>query len=246
MWINLALNTLGGILAGLAFAVWGWLRRRLANWQFQQIFGSGVSKRAFSLIYEELALAKPSSPFPYVKPGGDPSSAFSISRPVPVCTVRALNYLAGTIGKNAGTTPNVQSDLDTRSLLDFDFVSFGGPGSNFKTADCQSNSGNRLAIFDQPRDRFISLSDGKPLVEFASGFDYGLILKVRPSQFPRRVWIVCAGWGEWGTSGAAWYLANKWDQIRKEAGNRPFAVLVRLRPGQDESVEVLRIIVAQA
>jgi hypothetical protein len=54
-------------------------------------------------------------------------------------------------------------------------------------------------------------------------------------QFPHRTWIACAGIGEYGTSGGAWFLANKWEEIRKRAGSGPFAVIVRVRPGQDES-----------
>jgi len=31
-----------------------------------------------------------------------------------------------------------------------------------------------------------------------------------PADFPNHSWIVCAGLGEWGTSGTAWYLAHRW------------------------------------
>jgi hypothetical protein len=89
---------------------------------------------------------------------------------------------------------------------------------------------------------FISLRDRMPVVTLEPGFEYGMILKVRPARFPRRVWLACAGIGEWGTSGAAWFLANKWNEIRSRVGAYPFIAIVRILHGQDESAEVVRIL----
>ena len=66
-----------------------------------------------------------------------------------------------------------------------------------------------------------------------------MILKVRPTQCPNRVWISCAGFTEHGTSGAAYFLASKWNQIWSEAGGDPFIIVVKVRTGQDQSAEVL-------
>jgi hypothetical protein len=241
-WGALILSTVGGILAGLAFFVWSWLWRKVTAWRFKQVFGAGVSENSFALIYAELALRSPSDTHPYMKPGGDPTAKFSMSHPVPISEVRAANYLSSSIGANVRNTPVLRSDADARALLDLDFVSFGGPRSNLKTADCQSNSPNTLALFDQMGSGFIAISNRQPLVQFQSGFDYAMILKVRPSQFPNRVWFACAGIGEWSTSGAAWFLANKWQEIRRKAGTRPFAAMVRVRPGQDQSAEMVRLL----
>jgi hypothetical protein len=238
----LALNVIGGILAGLAFSAWSYLRGRVRNRRFKAVFGPGVTRAEFALIYEELALRSPSDTHPYFKPDGDPTFGFSISHPVPVCTVRALNYVAGAIGQHARSTPAVTSDIESKSLLDLDFVCFGGPGSNHKTLDCMSNAANTLAVFDQSSNSFVHKQTNSPLVKFEKGFDYGLILKIRPTQFPNRVWISCAGLGEWGTSGAAWFVANKWNEIRSIAGDQQFAVVIRVRPGQDESAEMMRVL----
>lgn len=240
-WAALALNTLGGILAGLAFSVWSWLRRKLTSRRFKQIFGPGAATPSFTLVYAELALRNTSEPFPYVKLGGNPGFRFSISHPIPISEVRAAHYLASAIGTALGCTPAIRSDFDTQSLLDLDFVSFGGPQSNFKTADCQANPANTLAVFDQANNQFICPLNRQPILQFEPGFDYGLILKIRPAQFPRRVWLVCAGLGEWGTSGAAWFLGNKWDEIRRTVRSRPFAAIVRVRHSQDQSAEIVAL-----
>jgi hypothetical protein len=222
----------------------------LAGWRFKQVFGDGVGEVTFALIHEELQLRKdmetcvPPGTFPYEKPGskGPVKFTFSTRRLVPNNQVRSINYLAGAIGISVGSTPSLRSDIETQPLLDLDFVSFGGPESNLKTMDCQSNRGNRLAYFDQAKDLFLRISDRQPLVPFEKGFDYGLILKVIPAQFPDRVWISCAGRGEWGTSGAAWFLANKWKDLRERAGSKAFAATVRVRGLQDQSAELVDVI----
>jgi hypothetical protein len=84
-------------------------------------------------------------------------------------------------------------------------------------------------------------------VKFAPNFDYGLILKLHPVQFPERVWIACLGINERGTSGTAWYLANRWQDLRRKTKDKPFAAIFRVEPnvhsGRDQSAELLKIIV---
>jgi hypothetical protein len=230
-----------------------WLWSRLRSWlvgrQFKQIFGPGVESPNFTLVYAELALAPALSavlPFPFVKPGGNPRAGFSISRPVSLCELRAAGYLASAIGNGVGCTPALRSDAEVRALLDLDFVSFGGPESNFKSSDCQLNPGNRLAQFDQRVTQFLDPNTTNPLAVCSDpNFDYGLVLKVRPTQFPDRVWLMCAGFGEWGTSGAAWYLANRWREIREKAKGQSFALVLRVRPEQDQSAEPMILKVGQ-
>jgi hypothetical protein len=217
--------------------------QKVIGWRFKQIFGSGVASSRLVLVYAELELTGARSPYPYRKPGGRPNVCLSITRPVSICEVRAANYLAGAIGGATSSTPSVRSDFEVRAELDLDFVSFGSPFSNFKSDDCQSNVGNKLARIDEGGS-ITRVEDDRPLVdEYELGFDYGLILKVRPIQFPNRVWLMCAGRGEWGNLGAAWFLSNKWGEIRKLARSKPFAIVVRVRPGQDQSAEVVRSMV---
>jgi len=236
-------NVVGGVLAGLVVlllsALWGEAQRRWKRRQFRQVFGHGAFSSAFALIYADLELPDRDSEkrFRYRKPNSP--SVFSMSQPVAISEVKAANYLANAFGRFAGVAPSLRSDAETMAVLDLDFVSLGGPESNRKTGDCQTNSANRLAEFDQKNNQFVRVSDGSPLVPLEGDFDYGLILKVRPAQFPKRVWIACAGRGEWGTSGAAWFLANKWSDLRKHATDKPFAAVVRVRPGQDQSAELV-------
>jgi len=249
VWENLTLNVIGGILAGWAFALWHTAVKTLTKHRFKQIFGFKASEEVpTTLVYEELASLDQSHKFIYCKPGDATSGRrLSISRPIPIASVRAVSYLSNTIGKFMRRSPAVRSDMVVRNLLDFDFICFGGPFSNVMTETCLDNAGNRLVVFDQKVNQFKRKNDGHALVEFHPGFDYGLILKVRPVQFPERVWIVCAGIGERGTSGAAWYLANKWQELRRKVYDMPFAAFLKVEgnvhSGRDQSAELLTIIV---
>lgn len=61
-------------------------------------------------------------------------------------------------------------------------------------------------------------------------------MRIHPVPFPDRTWICCAGYGEWGTSGAAWFLANKWRELAKGLGaDESFLALVEVKREQDET-----------
>jgi hypothetical protein len=158
-----------------------------------------------------------------------------------------ISYISTAMGKFIGRSPDVRSDMEIRNTLDLDFICFGGPFSNVMTETCMTNSGNRLVVFEQHTVQFNMRSDGNPVIQFNPAFDYGLILKVHPVQFQERVWIACAGVGERGTSGAAWYLANKWQELRGKVEDKPFAAVVRVEPdvnfGRDQSAELLKVVV---
>ena len=210
---------------------------------FKEVFGNDIFySSTFHLVYGQLTLLPDLIPsailrkYAYVKPGEENSgNAFSIERPINSCEVRAAKYLAETIGKEAKTSPSLSSDMDLQDRLDISFIAFGGPFSNYKTRDVVNNSGNTLINFDSSK--FTSAKSNRVVLVTNSKYDYGLILKVQPNQFPERAWFICAGLGEWGTSGAAWYLAKKWRDIQVFAGPSPFAIIVRVKPKQDESAE---------
>jgi hypothetical protein len=161
------------------------------------------------------------------------NAGFSIDTPVSACELRAAKYLSESIAASGFSPPRVLPDSDVSSRLDLSFVAFGGPLSNFKTRDALDCPNSPVAIDGQ----FKRKGTGQPLVTIEPGFDYGLILKTHPSQFSERTWLVCAGLGEWGTSGSAWYLGKKWKELHAFAGYRDFAIILKVRPGQDEYAE---------
>lgn len=256
-------NVVGGILSAVVYAllVWGWkwARRRIQLGRFERFFGASIVDRGVSIVCAELRLrndiieaARKQDPkmnvdFPYLKPGV-PNYNVSTERPVALSEIRAVNYLSSEFRRWLPSSVTVVTDVEIRASLDLSFVSLGF-GTNLKTRDAISNSAN-TAVDTDFLNSFTDRGTNQPAFQREPGFDYGLILKIHPTQFPTRSWLSCAGVGEWGTSGAAWFLANKWERellkarMRdgQELGTRPFAAWVKVRPGQDESTELVQVI----
>ena len=47
--------------------------------------------------------------------------------------------------------------------------------------------------------------------------------------------FVCAGFSEWGTTGAAYYLLTRWKQIYKKFKRDEFCLIIEVDIGSDES-----------
>ena len=71
--------------------------------------------------------------------------------------------------------------------------------------------------------------------------DFGLIIGIHPAGHPGKKWIACAGLGEYGTSGAAYFLANYWKDIAdKVMDTGHFACIVRVPDGDDSGAHLHR------
>jgi hypothetical protein len=243
---EIGINIIGGAATVAIIDGFRFIRSKMRYRSFRVVFGDNFSTPdLIHLVYAQLSLmpvidVKTREPLahPFRKPGEENSgTGFSIDHPVNSSEVRAAKYLAETIGKETKVSPALSADLDLKGRLDISFIAFGGPLSNFKSRDVLQNGGNNMVRFDNFK--FIEADTGKEAITMEQGFDYGLILKIHPTQFPTRTWFACAGIGEWGTSGAAWYLAKRWTEIYDFAKGFPFGLIVRVRPGQDESTEVV-------
>lgn len=210
-----------------------------AHWRYAQLFGSDATSGKLHLVVG--ALVPPvcqdqtGKPYPFIfsKPGLQ-NVGFSTSVAIPSCEVRAAKYLAESVAVNARRLGILTTDVDLADKGDLSFVSFGIM-SNLKTVQLLENSGNHFVRYHDGR--FITKLTGKVLACSAQESDYGLIVKVHPSNLPDKTWICCGGFGEWGTSGAAWYLSRRWKTIRSRFTHHPFIIIVSVSPGSDESAE---------
>jgi transcriptional regulator with XRE-family HTH domain len=160
-----------------------------------------------------------------------------------VCEVRAAAYLSAMLSQFTSPKFRVVGNVhaDVHKKADLSFVSFGTL-INSKThellADPQALVGFQNSCFVSNRFRGATPGEEqrKPLhkpVTDDSKDDYGAIIRIRPTDAPAkngRVWIACAGVQQVGTSGAAWVLANRWEEIAEELkyGNGRFACLVKV------------------
>lgn len=233
----------GAGLVGLPRWIWSKLRGQ----HFRKIFGEAkeyyLAFGSMAVRPDLLALAQACgrqdiARFPLAK-GVRPELAFSAESVASGCEIRAVAYVGSTLSKEGGISARVVTDESIKDKVDADLISFGAM-SNLRTLAIFDHAANRLARYDSKSGFFVSRKDDKPLYERRDGFDYGIIVKIHPSQFPARTWVCCAGWGEWGTSGTAWYLANKWQEIAKKVeSSDQFLCVIEVRQEQDESATLL-------
>jgi hypothetical protein len=215
------------------------LWRRILAWRFMQVFGSDAGKE-YHIIYFVKDVRDREQLFVSPKPKVERScyaNATNLTCITPCADTRAMGYLVYSFGENVKLPPTMNSDVDTDEKMDISFVSIGGTG-NLKTCDLLEGK-SPFCGFDFKGDSI--LWRGSELVSAHDDVDYGLIIKIHPQSIPERTWLCCAGVGEWGTSGAAWFLARrwkdiyKWKDIHKWVKNKPFAVITETKVGVDES-----------
>jgi hypothetical protein len=238
------------ILENLASAaIWETARRgwsRLTRRRYAHVFGADATR---GRLYIAVGALEPpriqdlnGNPTFYIFPkAGLLGLLFSASQVISNCEVRAAKDLIESVAVNAGNWSVMTTDEAIRDQRDLSFVAIGLM-NNLKTRRLLESSTNSLVRCEV--DHFASKASGRLLVRNSTQRpteDHGLILKISPSNLPERTWICCAGLSEWGTSGAAWYLSRRWRELQKRCHDKPFAAIVRVQRGQDESAELIVI-----
>jgi len=155
------------------------------------------------------------------------------------CEVRAASYIVNTLGEYRSTPIVVIDDETAFQNLNRTFVALGSSSSNEITDLVLRESNNNLLEFGQEGASKTYILDRKSGKKF-EGFkepvrkDYGMVVKLPNLRFPGHYFFVCAGLGEWGTSGASWYLATKWRDLLSEFDDA-FGIVVEVELGADES-----------
>jgi hypothetical protein len=242
------LGTLRGAITG-SVDLSRWIKKKWRRRHFNRVFGEDADEYylAFGILVvrpDLLTIVPPKNrnlaDFPLAKPSRL-GMAFSAQKVASGCEIRAVAYVVSALMREGGILSNVVTDEFLSDRLDVDFISFGAL-SDLKTLDVFGNSANDLADYDPTQGYFVSKKNRRPLYERRIDCDYGIVLKIHPSQFPNRTWICCAGWGEWGTSGSSYFLARKWREIARqvEQGDR-FVCVIEVDRLQDESARLLAI-----
>lgn len=240
---QIILNVVGGILASIIFfAIFEsckWFKKQYFKKSFKQIFGKDATKN-FNIVYGKMILLpsykKDGTPleWPYAKP--DTKNVFRITSPVSFTGTKSAKFLSESFGKNIGYAPILISDEDIKEKLDISYCSIGGY-NNYKTIDVLKSEEN--TFFDIIMPNIVDKENPHKTFAVDGTYDYALIIKIVPKSFPNRTWIAVAGLGEWGTSGAAWYLSRNWKKIKKITKNKPFGLVIKVQGGKDESAEII-------
>lgn len=254
-------NVLGGIIVAALTALYISFRNRLNSRNLQRLLGFQFRpQNTVRITYGRLLLPPLRNsqnqiiPHPYVKAprtgGALPlQGTFSIEHPISECEIRATSYITSLLSSPGNLRLLIVADIEVDDLLDSSFVSIGGPGSNYKTADILNSTAN--IFIRMSHDKFYLPSGSELPYDCDRTADHGIILRITPPEFPTHSWIVCAGLGEWGSSGSSWYLANRWktliSQIHPLAYRLgfisipDFLAIVRVIPGQDQSARIVAL-----
>ncbi len=234
-------GTFFGIILGEAFK---WAKNKFHAWNFKKVFGKDASSE-FYIVYGQMkhreCFEKNASPmeWPYYKPGAQ--GLFRVSSVVSSTVPKSIKFISEAFNKSGGLTPKLAFDIEVKNRLDISFCSIGGL-NNLKTVEVLKNEENVFYDFKESSGDLVIVVKDDSQREFLiePNYDYALIIKIIPESFPNRAWIIIAGLGEWGTTGAVWFLSNKWKKVPK---NKSFGMIVKVRAGQDESAEVVHTLI---
>ena len=234
---QIILNVFGGVIVAVLILIFEKARKQLSRRSFRKIFGDDI-ENAFFVIYPNFQSPSRDTKYeklPSIVKRNRVSSATNLTTVHGTAVTRAVSHLTYMIGNNSKVPPRIMSDHEMDSQMDISFMSIGGL-TNFKTVDLLENEVYDFLDFNS--ESIISKKNGQPIVTAGSGFDYGIITKIKPFNDSKRIWLCCAGIGEWGTSGAAWWLSRNWKKIYKKAKKKPFACVTSTKQGSDDSTQL--------
>ena len=153
--------------------------------------------------------------------------------------IRSSNYLVGALSR-CGRCVSAEPDNKGLAQLDRTIVALGSPSSNEVTRLVLSEPLNRFLEFGQDGAFICDMETGARFSGFRPPIrkDYGMILRIPNDRFPGRFFFVCAGLGDWGTSGASWFLSSNWNYLRSMYPGG-FGVVVEVDIGSDQSARLV-------
>jgi hypothetical protein len=200
---------------------------------YKLIYGQFMLKDVFDANGKKLN-------FPFFKQ--ETNYSHSILDPVSFSDTKAAKYISSLIAKEIGEYSELLSDKEIGKNLDISYCSTGG-FSNLKSIDIIESDNNRFYNFySSPKEGFgiIDVESKDVIINDDENYDLGIIIKIKNKFFPKRTQICIAGMNIWGTSGAAWFLANKWKEIYKLVKNKQFGMIIKVKKGNDQESEIIR------
>lgn len=151
--------------------------------------------------------------------------------------LRVVTYVTTTFSQYRQQTKpiNVVADEAVAGHWDATFICFGSSDSNIKTFDIEQLPEQRFYSFSFSSTGQRQYVVGGKAYTVTRSKDYGIILRIRNPRHKEHFLFVCAGNGEWGTSGAAYFLFDRWKSLYKTHGTHDFCKVVEVDIGSDES-----------
>jgi hypothetical protein len=163
--------------------------------------------------------------------------------------IRGLLYVFSLLQRHTSMPIDFQSDRDIVAHCDRPYISFGLSSNDCTHVYLASVERPLFTIRDSPAGNgpyleHLELTDGSRY-ESSDDRNIGIIARVRPSPdlHPNRYWIICAGMGPRGTSGAGWFLANYWSSLQQRAGDREFVAVIGVRTYSDQMASLENLLI---
>ncbi|MBH0776810.1 hypothetical protein [Nocardia bovistercoris] len=163
---------------------------------------------------------------------------------VPEGDLRGLLYVSALLQRNTGLRVDFRNDREVAVRGDRQYITFGAAGAA-RYSLMAEHPLFTLGVGRGETIDHVELSDG---ARFDAGGDrhIGLVARVRPSPrlYPGRYWFHCAGPGTRGAAGAGWFLANQWNALHEQVGDREFVAVVGVRAHSDQTSGLVTLLVA--
>jgi len=248
--MTLAFETLK--MAGLRFfkEIWLALPTAISSWRFDKFFGNYATKekKIFAVLDPYTLnpnLNNPNQPR-YIK------HFYGIDKDIGIngtdivmglCVTRFIQYASAASAKatKSGDTLKVIPDSDAVRKWDGTFICFGSSDSNAKTKEIEKLKENDFYnwTFNSEGHRCIRVGNKEYNINPQEHKDYGILLRIKNPKKEGCYLFLCAGMGEWGSSGSAYYLFSNWETIFKNHKEKEFIKIIEVEAASDESaVEV--------
>jgi len=156
------------------------------------------------------------------------------------CTARGLAYLLRLITNVRRSAIDVKGDEEAWTTWGGTVISIGGPAASMHSRKILEEYGDlNIGKYQGRLPHGIHRKSDGAVITDCGGKCYGLIAKHTLTDCPEHRLIVCAGIGEWGTSGACWCLGTHWQELYKKHKARDFAVIVEVDHHSDHSARVV-------
>jgi hypothetical protein len=215
--------------------------RSIDKWRFQRFFGPyAVSSDKIYAVVDPYSHPTPRVTNRFIKRfmGRKPDQPLvGEDDVIGVNVIRIVSYasaLFSNFRKDRKSIP-VVTDYSIVPQWNGTFICFGSGDSNIKTYDIENLAEQTFYSWSFKPDGSRPIVIGDRSFSIAGRKDYGILLRMKNPYHKDHLLFVCAGFGEWGTTGAAYHLLTRWKQIYKKYKRDEFCLIIEVDIGSDES-----------
>lgn len=245
-------NIIPNILWDAIKGIFGAIPRAISNYKFKRFYGQNAidSDKVFIVLdpYEHpVSRANlPTGQNRFIKNfHGRKQNAELIGEDklLGSCSVRVTKYSVSEFALFRQKTNPVKVTLDENVMNNWEgtFICFGSSDSNIKTYDIESLNENNLYSFGFGQNGIRCFTIRGESYSIDTSGDVGILMRLQNPYHSDHKLFVCAGIGEWGTSGASYYLFKNWRQLYRRFGSKTnFALIIKVDFNSDESAREIR------